>query len=85
MQDDRAFEALNKLADVIANDESRKSFAKDPEGTLGAELKHIPQDVVAKVKHLSEDELKHLAELRETMIKAGLYVEHRSGYIACVL
>jgi hypothetical protein len=86
MPSDRAFQALNAVADVIAQDDSRKSFVGDPHATVGHEvLQHLPESVLEKLGQLSEGELKHLAELRATLIEAGLGVDAPGGYTACVL
>jgi hypothetical protein len=82
---ERAFRALNELAHVISKPKSRSAFVANPAAALGEHWAYIPANVKRKLRQLSPEELQRLAELRATMIKAGLTVEAPGDYIACVL
>jgi hypothetical protein len=79
--------ALTTLAqDVISDPERRRAFAEQPHRTadeFGVDLRVLPDPVVDTLTKLSDDELRLLAELNQTLIGQGLYVEF-DGMATCI-
>jgi hypothetical protein len=69
--------ALGIFAEAIADPKNRQTFLRDPDRAidewLGDRAGDLPRDILALLSRLQPAELDLLAELGDTLTKAGLY------------
>jgi hypothetical protein len=85
MQPDPRHAALKKLADLIKDEQGRKQLKEDPDSALGDAAADLPSEVLATFRDLDQQELKALARVNETLIRAGLRYDLPDGGSVCIL
>jgi hypothetical protein len=74
---------LAKLARLLRDPETRKSFMGDSKAALqggGVEMSAIPTSVLDTLSGMSHDELAAVIRFNDALVDAGLYVEAEGGY-----